>query len=89
MHILPAFLLRIVKAGSQPDREDAKMSIIIQQPYAYLEEELRKVFDEQGDVQIIVDRRHGERRASRQPSAEERRRADRRRLKEVLVEVAM
>ncbi|MFQ5520187.1 MAG: hypothetical protein ACE5FK_02215 [Candidatus Methylomirabilia bacterium] len=65
------------------------MVIVVRQSYAYLEEELRKVFDEQADVRVIVDRRHGERRASRQPVAAERRQADRRRSKEVLVEVAI
>ena len=65
------------------------MSIVIRQPYAHLEKELRRAFKGQEDVKVIVDKRNGERRTSRQPLELERRRADRRTPKEELVEVVI
>ena len=65
------------------------MSIIIHRPYAHLEDELREAFEGQEDVNLIVDRRDGERRTSQQPVSVERRRGDRRRPKEQLVEVVI
>ncbi len=67
MSSLAGFLLRIVKATASPEKETRRMSIIIQRPYAYLKEELRRAFKGQKDVKIIVDRRYGERRTSQQP----------------------
>jgi hypothetical protein len=61
--------------------------IVIQRPYGHLEDEFRRVFAGREDIKVIVDRRSGERRATRQPVSVERRRADRRRAKEELVEV--
>jgi hypothetical protein len=63
------------------------MSIIVRHPYAFLEKELRSVFKGQEDVTVIVDRRYAERRVKVQPVPMERRRADRRRSKEQLLEV--
>jgi hypothetical protein len=53
-------------------------SIIIRRPYAHLKEELRRAFEGQEDVKVIVDKRNGERRTSQQPVAMECRQADRR-----------
>ena len=61
--------------------------IVIRRPYAHLEDEVRRVFAGREDVKVVVDRRSGERRATQQPVSVERRRADRRRAKEELVEV--
>ncbi len=61
--------------------------IVIRRPYGHLEDEVRRVFAEREDVKVVVDRRSGERRATQQPAMVERRRADRRRAKEELVEV--
>ena len=86
---LPGFLLRIAKAVSPPEQAAGVMYIIIRQPYAYLEKELRSTFEGQEDVKVIVDRRYGERRMKTQPVELARRRADRRRPKEELVEVLL
>ena len=65
------------------------MYVIIAQAHAYLDGTLRTAFEGQENVKVIVDRRHGERRATRQSVAFERRQADRRRLREHLVEVVV
>ncbi|PYQ19183.1 MAG: hypothetical protein DMF79_13230 [Acidobacteria bacterium] len=63
--------------------------IVIRPPYAYLEEELRRPFGDQRDVTIMVDKRYGERRLTQRPPDAERRHADRRRVKEELLEVVI
>ncbi len=66
------------------------MLIIIRRPYAFLEAELRRAFEEQGDVQVVVDRRIRERRTSPQVVAVDCRRTDRRTVvKEEVVEVVI
>ncbi len=89
MWLPPGFLLRIAKGAKPADEGPGKMSIIISQRYAHLEEELSKTFKGQKDVKVIVDRRYGEQRSSVKPVVKERRRADRRRTKEQLVEVVI
>jgi len=89
MSQLPEFLLRIAKATSPPEKGPGVMTVIIRRPYAYLEKELRSTFEGQEDVKVIVDRRYPERRTKIQPVEIERRRADRRRPKEELVEVSL
>jgi len=84
---VPEFLLRIVKATHPPEEGPGMMSIIIRRPYSHLEKELRKAFEGQEDVKIIVDRRYEERRGSVRPYEIEHRRIDRRRPKEELAEV--
>lgn len=81
------FLVRILRATLRPDEGREKMVIVIRQPYAYLEAELRRTFEGQEDVEVIVDRRSPER-PTTQPRAEaERPRDDRRRPKEQILEV--
>ncbi len=89
MSPMPEFLLRIAKASPAPEQGSGMMSIIIHRPYGHLEKELRKAFEGQEAVKVIVDKRNGERRATRQPVELERRRADRRVTKEELVEVVI
>ena len=89
MSSMPGFLLRIAKATNPPEGGAGMMSIIIHRPYAHLEKELRRAFKGQEDVKVIVDKRNGERRTSRQPLELDRRRADRRRSKQQLVEVVI
>ncbi len=89
MRLPRGFLLKIAKAAKPPDAGPGVMSVIISQPHAHLEEELSKTFKGPKDVKIIVDRRYGERRSSVKPVVKERRRADRRRTKEQLVEVVI
>ena len=89
MSVLPGFLMRIAKATSPPEPGDGMMSIIIWRHYAYLEKELGSTFEGQSDVEVIVDRRYGERRTRTQPVELEHRHADRRGPKEELVEVVL
>jgi hypothetical protein len=89
MGSLPGLQLKIGKATVQPEQGAGTISMIIQRPYVYLKAQLRRAFEPEGDVNIIVDRRYRERRASRQPFAAERRRVDRRTSKEQLVEVIL
>ena len=89
MRLPTGFLLRIAKATQLKDEEYRKMSIIIRQPYAHLEEELLKTFEGQEDVSVILDRRYGDQRTSKQPVVKDRRQSDRRIPKEELVEVVI
>jgi hypothetical protein len=89
MSFLPKFLLKIVKALPSSEEGAGIMSVIIQRPYSHLEKELRSVFKGERDVKIIVDRRFGERRKSRQAVEVERRHADQRQPKEELIEVVI
>ncbi len=89
MSSLPGLLLRILRVNPGLGEHREMTYIVIRPPYAYLEEELRRYFEHQTDVAIMIDKRYGERRLTRQPPAAERRRADRRRPKEELLEVVI
>jgi hypothetical protein len=60
--MFPGFPLGIASLTSPAEPGAGAISIIIQRPYGYLEEELRGTFDGQEDIKVIVDRRLGERR---------------------------
>ncbi len=89
MGSLVGFQLRITKATASAGQGSGTMCIIIRRPYAHLGEEIRRTFKGQKDVRVVVDRRYGERRLGQQPVVVERRRADRRKSKEQLVEVVI
>ena len=89
MKISKGFLLRILKSVTVSENKAGKMSIIIQRPYDYLVTELQSVFKGQEDVEVRVDVRHEERRTNEKPFLHERRRTDRRRKKDALVEVVI
>lgn len=89
MEFLPAFLIRILGAAPGLAGNPGGVYLIIRQPHAYLEEGLRQAFEGHEDIKVIVDRRSGERRTSREPVALERRRTDRRRPREELLEVVI
>ena len=89
MTALPEFLLTIAARPSPPEQSAGAMTIIVQRPYAHLERELRSTFAGQEGVNVIVDRRYGERRATEHPVAVERRRADRRTPKQELIRVLL
>jgi hypothetical protein len=82
-------LLKITKTTSPSEEGPGMMHIIIRRPHAQLEKELRRTFEGQEDVQVIVDRRYGERRTPKQPIAVDRRRGERRGQKHELVEVVI
>ena len=81
--------MRIAKKDSLPEESAGMMTIVIQRPYARLEKELRSAFKGQDDVKVILDKRSGERRKRLQAVSKDRRKDDRRRPKEELVEVAI
>jgi len=89
MKIPNGFLLRILNSVPVSEKETGKMSIIVLRPYEYLIMELKSVFKGQEDVEVRVDSRYGERRTKKEPFSHERRRTDRRRKKEALVEVVI
>lgn len=89
MDFLPIFLLRIFKVIPRPQEGRGMMYISIRRPYAFLEERLRRAFEGEENVKVIVDRRSTKRRTRQQPVAVERRRADRRRPKEEIGEVVI
>jgi hypothetical protein len=88
MNPLPRLLLKILRANPGLVENRGMTYIVIRRPYAHLEEELRP-FEEQGDIKVMVDKRHGERRVSGGRPPLERRAADRRREKEELLEVVI
>jgi hypothetical protein len=87
MERLPGILVSILRGNPGPGQGHGTMYIIIKQAHAYLQESLRRAFERQENVQVIVDRRYGERRTTPGSVAVERRQADRRRPREHLVEV--
>jgi hypothetical protein len=86
---LPGLLLRILRVNPGLGEHREMTYIVIRPPYAYLEEELRRPFEDQKGVAIMVDKRYGERRLRRQPLVADRRHAARRRLKDELLEVVI
>ncbi len=83
------FLMRIAKKAHLSVEGAGIMTIVIKQPYAHLEKELQSAFKEQEDVNVILDRRYGERRKKERAVAIERRKAGRRRPNKELVEVVI
>jgi hypothetical protein len=88
MDPLPRLLLKILRANPVLGENRLMTYIVIRRPYAHLEVELR-AFEEQGDIKVMVDKRHGERRIQGQRSPVERRAADRRRAAEELLDVVI
>jgi hypothetical protein len=86
---LSDFLLSVAKAAVPPEKHPGSMCIISKRPYTHLENELRRTFDRQADVKMVVDRRYGGRLVSQQPVSEDRRRGDRRKKKEPLAEAVI
>jgi hypothetical protein len=89
MSILNGFILKILKSASFSKEALPQMSIIVRQPYAYLEPDLQGIFKGQEDVMVRVDRRYGHRRMKIEPFSLERRRADRRESRETLIDVVI
>ena len=85
----PNLQIKIAKKTRVPEEAGRVMFIIIGRPYPNLEKELHSAFKGQEDVNVILDRRYGERRKKSQPIAKERRKASRRRPKEKLIEVVI
>jgi hypothetical protein len=71
------------------DGDPTKVYIVVPRHRAYVADLLRKAFEGREEVEILVDRRQGERRTRQRPVTLERRRADRRRPKEEVIEVVI
>jgi hypothetical protein len=82
--------MKFDRETDSPEKQPGISSlIIVGRPYAHLEKELRRIFKEQNDVEVVVDRRFGQRRKRRQPVALEKRKAERRLSKKELLEVVI
>jgi hypothetical protein len=62
----------------RPDEDRQKIYVIVPPAQAYLADPLSRMFEGRGDVEVLVDRRRGERRTQHQVVGIDRRRADRR-----------
>jgi hypothetical protein len=84
----PRFILRVVRVVEGLHHNPGRMLLIVRWPYAHLEERLRRLFEGRHDVEVILDRRRGERR-TRSQDQPERRRTDRRIVKEDMLEIIL
>src|SRR2546428_11636586 len=78
MESLVMRFVRAITGGENSPGDSPKLYIIIPRPHAYLADLLVKAFEGRQDVEIIADRRRGERRMQQKPPAVARRCADRR-----------
>ena len=83
------FLLSIDKAFRSVEQGPEVFSVVIQRPFSHLEEEFRNMFDDHSDVRVIMVNRDGDRRVKQRTVDQDRRRADRRRPQEEMLEVVM
>ena len=67
------------------------MNLIVKRPYAYLTEDLQRVFKGQKDINIVVDSRHkdSDQRKVDESVSFNRRICDRRKINETLVDVVI
>ena len=89
MESLVVRFVRAITGGENSPGDSPKMYIIVPRSRAYLADLLAKAFAGREDVEIMVDRRRGERRTQREPVVVDRRRAERRRLKDEMIEVVI
>ncbi|MBC2717807.1 MAG: hypothetical protein HF978_21090 [Desulfobacteraceae bacterium] len=73
-----SFLLRILKSRMLSKESTEEMNILVRRPHSHLADDLRKVYEDQEQVNIIVDRRYGERRKKSTPVSFDYRVEDRR-----------
>ena len=62
-----SFLLRIQKSKMLTKGSTEEMNILVRRPHSHLADDLRKVYENQENVNIIVDRRYRERRKESMP----------------------
>lgn len=88
---MDSLIISFVAPLSNPGHAEnpAKVHIILPRDRAYLADLLAKAFEGREDVEIIVDKRHVERRTRKVTVTVERRRAERRRPKEEVIEVVV
>ncbi len=83
-----SFVSAVTGAGYS-EGDDAKITIVVPRSHAYLADLLARAFEGREDIEVVVDRRRGDRRAQQRPVSVDRRRKDRRRRKEEVVEVVV
>ena len=88
MSPFPIFLMRILRT-TMASEAGRRMCIVVQRPYAYLQNDLLQGFAGEADVVVTVDRRTSERRTRVESVSVERRRADRRQFAEGIVDVVL
>lgn len=88
---MDSLIMSLVAPVSNPGHSEnpGKVCIIVPRTRAYLADLLVKAFEGREDVEIIVDKRYGERRTRKVIVAVERRWAERRRTKEEVIEVVI
>jgi hypothetical protein len=86
--LIMSFVTALTSEGPS-DGNPGKVVIIVPRSRAYLADLLAQAFQGKEDVEIIVDRRYGDRRTLQGPAATERRWIDRRRPKERVIEVVV
>jgi hypothetical protein len=89
MAFTPQFVLSIFGVAEGRGHGPARMRMIVRRPYAHLESRLRRAFEGRDDVDIIPDRRRGERRAGARPVRTERRQGERRTAKGQMLEIVI
>jgi hypothetical protein len=89
MEFTPTFALTVLGMTEGSGHNPAGMRLIVKRPYAHLADRLRRAFQEREDVEVIIDRRRGQRRMSDRPVQAEQRRTDRRTSKEEILEVVI
>lgn len=83
------FFVTPLSDAARSHANPGKVFIIVPRHRAYLADLLVKAFEARQDVEIVVDRRYGERRTRSQATAVERRRGPRRRPKDEVIEVVV
>src|SRR2546427_3201724 len=83
---VPTFVVRVFAVSGGSAQSSGRMLLIVRRPYAHLEDRLRRAFGGRDDVAVITDRRRGQRRVSDRLVTMARRRGDRRRRQERLLE---
>lgn len=73
-----SFLLRIQKSRVPARITSEDMNILVRRSHSYMADELRKLYEDQDQVNIIVDRRYGDRRQESKPVGHDCRDTDRR-----------
>lgn len=86
--LIMSFVTALTDTGHS-DGNPGKVIIIVPRPRAYLADLLAKAFEGREDVEVIVDRRYGERRIQKRPVPAERRSGQRRRPKQEVIEVVV
>jgi len=84
---IDAFMMRMLKSLKPSTRAAGQTIVVVHRAFVSLIPDLLNVFKGDPDVQVIADRRCGERRTKKEPVSLDRRRTERRERKAELLEV--